>query len=89
MDLDADHFVDDGFDYLNISRLRNHLVHLVSPSLLNVLFLSVASTCNDLWLKQLMLPYEGSYQVGGFIAVHDRHATIHENETIVVLIFIV
>ena len=71
----------------NICWFRHHLIHLVSPSLLNILLLRMPSTSHNHRLLIIMPLNILPYPLSGLIAIHYRHTTVHKYQSILTLAF--
>lgn len=62
--------------------LWNDLVYLVSPGLLDVFLLDVASACDYHWLHNSVLPVVVAHLVCKLKAVHDGHTNVSQDESV-------
>lgn len=70
---------------LDVRRLREYLVHLVAPRLLDVQVLGMPSARNNHWLHDTFELQVAPDLLGRFVPVHQRHAAINNDKTVRVL----
>lgn len=72
------------FDDLDRCRLWYDFIHLMSPSLLDIFDFSVSCTGDDHGLLNTLSFEVSPNFVRSLITVHERHLTVHKDETVCV-----
>ena len=81
-------FLEYGVEYFFIDGLRQKLIHLMYPGLLDIFWFAMTRGRYNFRLLTIKQMIKSANFITGFIAINNRHTAIHENKTVNDVIFV-